>query len=129
MNDILLSPQERTACLARMHICHHKTRMQPPSQPDLDKCKTMKLCICSIGHTLLFGDQLTERLLDAIMWSGYVARVLYWCIYGYKANLVSCEDASGIIELHGIGQRQKSGHPNSPTIHNCQCFILNIIYS
>ena len=54
------------------------------------------------GHTTQFGDdQLMERLLDAIMWSGYVGRTALVHICAYKANPVrsfSCEDAVGIIE-------------------------------
>ena len=32
------------------------------------------------GHTTQFGDQLMERLLDAIMWSGYMVWTAQWCI-------------------------------------------------
>ena len=66
------------------------------------------------GHTTQFGDQLMERLLDAIMWSGYVGRgctLVHIICIEYKVNPVrsfSCEDASGTIELEGKGQRQRS---------------------
>ena len=71
------------------------------------------------GHTTQFGDQLMERLLDAIMWSGYVGRgctLVHIICIEYKANPVrpfSCEDAAGFIELEGKGQRQRSG-PDGP---------------
>ena len=81
-------------------------------QPARLSLKNAKLCICSSsGHTLKFDDQLMERLLGAIMWSGYVvggAALVHIC--GYKASDCSSVkmDQSGIIELEGNGQRQNS---------------------